>query len=111
MRRILALGVAALALTALIAAPAGARTRGVKVGDDFFGRPGGVTLHIHRGDRVRWRWTGHNPHTVTAIRGPKRFNSGIRTRGTYTHRFTRRGTYLIQCMVHGPMMRMRIVVR
>ena len=107
---------AVLALTAMTlvmaVGPALAGTRSVKVGDNYFGKPGGETIHVSRGTTVRWTWAGANPHNVTVLRGPSRFHSGTMTTGSYSHRFTRAGTYTLYCTVHGAsIMSMRVVVR
>lgn len=102
--------VIAAALPAAASGPdAGASaTKRVTVGDDFF-RQRSVT--IRRGDTVRWRWVGRNPHNVTVTRGPRRFSSSTKTRGTYSKRLRRRGTYRYICTVHRSTMRARVVVR
>jgi plastocyanin len=82
-------------------------TKRVRVGDYFF-RKKSVT--IERGDRVRWVWVGRDLHDVTVTRGPRKFNSSTKRRGTYTKRLRRRGTYRYICTVHPIDMRAKIVV-
>src|SRR5436190_22620643 len=98
---------AALAVTALLAfagAQALAATRTVKVGDNFFVRKGATpTVGISKGTKVTWRFTGASKHNVTVVSGPQSFRSGNRRRGTYSHTFTRRGTYKIVCTIHSGM--------
>jgi plastocyanin len=55
------------------------------------------TRSIKRGDTVTWLWTdkGHE-HNVTA-RG---FKSRTMTRGSFTVRFTRAGTFNYHCTIH-----------
>jgi plastocyanin len=102
----------ALAVLALAAVAAIAAQRSVAIGDDWFVRPSGhATVHIHKGDSVRWRWTGQDFHNVTVRRGPEHFHSGTKDHGTFSHRFRHRGTYVIYCTVHGPGMSMRVAVR
>jgi plastocyanin len=50
-------------------------------------------------------WSGHQPHNVVKRRGPGgSFNSGVKTHGkTWTHKFTRGGTYKIICTIHSNM--------
>jgi plastocyanin len=103
--RLFALAVAALAAVPVAAgAQSGttAATRTVRVGDNWFVRERGVpTVTVRRGGTVRWRWTGRRPHNVTVARGPVKFRSRTQSRGTYTRRLTRRGTYTIICTIHG----------
>jgi len=101
----------------LVAAPAlssRAKTANASIretGVHFFFKPHALT--IHRGDSVRWRWcptTGgcsaeHN--VVGFLKGhlnfkhPRNASStrGI-TAGSYSHRFTRAGTYRVFCTIH-----------
>jgi plastocyanin len=69
--------------------------------------PGALT--IHRGDSVTWLWRdGATEHNVTS-RG---FHSRTQARGSYTVRFTRRGTFAYECTIHvAKGMRGKIVVR
>jgi plastocyanin len=103
----------ATALAAAVAVPtANAATRTVRLGDNWFVRESGSTrVTVDRGTRVRWRWTGRNPHNVVVRRGPVRFESAIKRSGTYRKRARRRGTYRIVCTIHQPAMRMTLVVR
>ena len=56
---------------------------------------------VAKGTKVRWAWTGDNPHNVKAVKGPARFGSSTMTSGTYTKKMRKRGTYTIICTVHG----------
>ena len=110
MRKSLAL-LAVLALLGVLAATAFGSTRTVKVGDNWFVRPGSpVTVAIRKGSSVKWTWTGSKPHNVTATRGPVMFHSRTQRRGTYTKRFTRRGLYTVVCTIH-PGMEMKVRVK
>lgn len=101
--RLFILPVAVAAVLAAVAIPAVAATRTITVGDNFFVRDGGVpTVTVKRGDRVRWRWTGDSPHNVVVTKGPARFSSPVKTKGTYARTLTKRGTYTIVCTIHGP---------
>ncbi|MDQ3850784.1 MAG: hypothetical protein M3296_09260 [Actinomycetota bacterium] len=101
MRRSLAIA-AALATLGALAIPALAATRSVKVGDNYFVRRQGVpTVTVRRGDTVRWNFAGHRAHNVAVRSGPVRFRSPTRTRGSYSRRLTRGGTYRIYCQIHG----------
>jgi plastocyanin len=94
-------------LAGAMATEASAATRSVTVGDNFF-RP--RSLSVSSGTVIRWRWTGNGSHNVVSS-GAGRFNSGLKTSGTFQRRLSRRGTYRIVCSVHQPNMRMTIRVR
>jgi plastocyanin len=99
------------ALIAVAAAQALAATRTITVGNNFFvhkGRPSTVT--IRHGTKLSWHWSRHSLHNVTVVSGPQRFRSGNRRRGTFSHTFTKRGTYKIVCTIHSGM-RMTVRVR
>jgi plastocyanin len=55
------------------------------------------TLGIKRGDTVTWVWAdkGHE-HNVTA----RSFKSRTMTKGSFTVRFTRAGTFNYHCTIH-----------
>ena len=99
------------ALSALLAVPALAATRSVKVGDDYFVRKGSVpTVSVKKGTTVTWRWAGKEMHNVAVTRGPAKFRSSFKTKGTYSKRVTRTGTYTLVCTVHQPDMAMKLRV-
>ena len=103
MKRILSI-VAATAATAAVAVPALAATRSVKVGDDYFVRSGSrPTVTVHKGDTVKWVWRGKVAHNVYVTSGPQKFHSRTQTKGSYSHRMTRKGTYRIVCVIHSGM--------
>lgn len=110
MRKASTLVVAAGAAAAL-AIPAYAATSSVKVGDDYFVRDRGVPkVTVKKGTTVRWRWTGSAPHNVTVTKGPTKFRSKTMTRGSYSFKVAKRGTYRIVCTIHEPQMRMTLAV-
>ena len=86
--------------------------RSVKVGDDYYVRSSGVpTVTVTKGTTVTWRFKGSNPHSVTVSKGPRKFDSGVRTGGSYKRKLTRTGTYTIYCTVHGASdQKMKLVV-
>ena len=91
--------VAALAVPALAAGPT------VRVKDNFFKAK---TVHIRKGTTVTWRWAGSRRHDVTF----RRFHSTLKRKGTYRHKFTKRGTYHYLCSVHSSKgMTGKVVVR
>jgi plastocyanin len=103
---------AVLAVSAAVAIPAMAASSTVTVGDNFFVKDGRApTVTVKRGTTVRWAWRGHAPHNVTVTRGPVRFRSTTLTKGQYSRRLTKPGTYTIICTIHQPSMRMTLRVR
>jgi plastocyanin len=99
---------AALTVTVIAAAaavPALAGTKSVKIGDNYFvTRANNATVTISKGSSLRFRWTGSAPHNVKKLRGPgAAFNSPVRTSGSWTHKFTRGGTYKLVCTIHAGM--------
>jgi len=55
-----------------------------------------ATLNIKRGESVKWLWEDETEHNVT-FHG---FHSRTQERGSYTVRFTRRGTFDYHCTIH-----------
>ena len=65
-------------------------------------RSSGVpTVTVSKGTTVTWSFRGSNPHSVTVSKGPRKFDSGVRSGGSYKKKLTKRGTYTIYCTVHG----------
>ncbi|HWX87905.1 MAG TPA: plastocyanin/azurin family copper-binding protein [Solirubrobacteraceae bacterium] len=55
------------------------------------------TLNIRRGDTVRWLWEDRgNEHNVTG----HGFKSRTMTKGSFSVRFTRAGTFNYHCTIH-----------
>jgi plastocyanin len=92
-------------IAAAAAIPAFAGTKSVKIGDNYFVRPANnATVTIGKGSSLRFLWRGHAPHNVVKKRGPGgSFDSHVRTSGSWTHRFTRGGTYKLVCTIHSGM--------
>jgi plastocyanin len=108
MKKLIAAGaVAAIAAGALAVPSSGAGTRGVSVKDNFFSPK---TVTVSKGTTVRWRWRGKAAHNVRAYKGPVKFNSGVKTKGSYSRKFTRRGTYRLICDIHSAAMKMTVKV-
>jgi len=107
---VLALVVGCLGVLASVAMAA---TRSIKIGDDYYLRSSGVpTITVSKGTTVKWNFRGSNPHSVTVSKGPRKFNSGVRSSGSYRKKVTRRGTYTIYCTVHGASdQKMKLVVK
>jgi plastocyanin len=101
-----------LSLMLAVAAPAAvAKTRGVKIGDNYFVRKGShPTITVKKGTTVRWNWSGHNPHNVVGS-GPASFNSGVKSHGGhYAKKLKKAGTYTIICSIHAGM-KMKVKVK
>ena len=55
------------------------------------------TLKVKRGTIVKWSWSGSVPHNVSG----KGFKSGApKGKVTYSHKFTKKGTYKYVCTIH-----------
>jgi plastocyanin len=111
MRKLFVIVIAACALAALAANAFAARS--IKVGDDYYVRPSGVPkVTVSKDTTVRWRFSGDSPHSVTVSKGPAKFNSGVKSSGTYTKKMRKRGTYTIYCTIHGASdQKMKLVVK
>jgi plastocyanin len=103
--------VALLAVAAVPVAIADAASKPpVKVthlSDDFFNR-GKIT--IKKGTVVNWKWNTKHRHTVTEYNGNWGTKSETRT-GNFRHRFKKKGTWTVYCLVHPVEMRQKIVVK
>jgi plastocyanin len=62
------------------------------------------TVRPSVGDRVTWTWKGSNPHNVVFRSVPKgaskKPRSATKTSGTFTRKFTKKGTYRYVCTIH-----------
>ena len=112
MRKLIVMALVVGCLGAL-ASVAMAATRSVKVGDDYYVRSRGVpVITVKKGTTVKWNFSGSNPHSVTVSKGPRKFDSGVKTSGSYKKKVTKRGTYTIYCTVHGAAnQKMKLVVK
>src|SRR3954465_3928401 len=98
MRKLIVVALAAAAV-AVLAATALAATRSVEVGDNYYVRPSGVPkVTVSKGTTVAWHFRGSSAPSVTVSRGPVKFNSGVRSSGTFRRKMRRRGTYTIFCL-------------
>jgi plastocyanin len=75
-------------------------TKSVSVGDNFF-KPKSLTISANT--TVAWRWKGKAPHNVTVVTGPQKFHSATQKKGSYSHKFTKMGSYSIVCTLHANM--------
>ncbi|WP_328609340.1 cupredoxin family copper-binding protein [Amycolatopsis sp. NBC_00345] len=83
------------------AAPAAASAKSVEMMGYKFSP---ATLTVDVGDTVTW--TNHDtaPHNVVVTDGPEKFTSPtLQTGGTYSHTFTKAGTYSYYCAIHPDM--------
>ena len=65
----------------------------------FVFNPGSVSVKV--GDTVTWTNKDGAPHTVTVSAGPEIFDSGSLAKGmSYSHTFTKPGTYQYKCSIH-----------
>jgi plastocyanin len=89
---LLSLSISALALGA--SAPAIGAGKTVQAKDDFFSPK---TVNVSKGSKVTWKFVGDNPHNVKF----KSFASPIKQQGdTYSHKFTKTGTFKYVCTIH-----------
>jgi plastocyanin len=88
---------------AALAVPALAATHSVKIGDNYFVKKGGATVSVAKGTKVKWNFSGANPHNVTVNSGPAKFHSPTKDSGSYSRTLSRAGTYKIVCTVHSGM--------
>ena len=104
MKKLLA-AVTVTVIAAAAAIPAFAGTKSVKIGDNYFVRSSNnATVAISKGSSLRFLWRGHAPHNVVKRRGPGgSFKSPVKLSGSWTHKFTRGGTYKLVCTIHSGM--------
>jgi plastocyanin len=105
LRSIIVLAAFLVAVFAVSALASSGKT--VNVGDNYYGPK---TLTVGKGTKVTWKWVGVLRHNVVVHTGPAAFNSKTQVRGTYSHTFTKKGTYQLVCTIH-PKMKMSVVVK
>ena len=98
-----AAGVAALPSQGATSTP---KPKQVSVKDDFF-TPRPIT--IKKGTKVVWTWKGKRRHNVSEANG--KWGSGTKRKGTFSHTFKSKGTFLVFCTIHAPNMQMKIHVK
>lgn len=71
----------------------------VPIGDRWF-RPARLSARV--GERITWRFSGLEPHSVTVANGPRGFSSSYlgNARGSYSFTPTVPGTYRLTCLIH-----------
>ena len=124
-RRILKAAIAAAALAAVAVPLSGtvsassqrlAKPKIVAVADDYYAP---VDLKIHKGVRVRWKWSNlnYNTHNVVLSKGPRgvkkrEFRSSSGAIGiNFVRRFTVPGSYKFVCTLHLAVMQMTVTVK
>src|SRR5262249_42449735 len=63
------------------------------------------------GSVFRWNFAGPSRHDVTLANGPVGFSSQSVANGSFSRRFTVRGTYRLFCSLHPTQMTQIIIVR
>lgn len=112
--RILTASAAALttvAAVAVLAVPGSdaAATKTVRVIDNRFSP---TSLTVKKGTTVKWFWDKTmTQHDVTVRKGPTKFHSHLMQKGSFTKKFTRKGTYKIVCTIHESFMTMTVKVK
>ena len=90
-----------------------AKTKTVKVGDDYFGP---AKLTVTKGTKIKWKWLdgNSNTHDVRLRKGPhgvKRFKSQVAASDySFSRKLKKPGKYRIYCSLHREMV-MTIVVK
>jgi plastocyanin len=104
MRKLIVLvAVAAVAVIAFAVVPAQSATT-VAVKDYKFVKR---SVTVGKGGTVKWKWEGRAPHNVKFAT----FSSGTpKTRDSFSHKFTKKGTFSYMCTRH-PGMTGKITVK
>ena len=109
MKKLVAAGAAAAVAAGALAVPTfGAATKTVNVRDNRFDP---ASLTVTAGTTVKWVWKGKAPHNVKVTKGPATFASTTQTKGSFSKKLTKKGTYSIVCTIHAPGMKMTVKVR
>jgi plastocyanin len=117
MKKLIGLALIAV-LVAAVAAPALASTSAVKhpvknakVDDDGY-RFLPTKMTIKKGTKVVWKWVdGHDTlHNLKVTKGPVKFHSKLQLKGTFSHLFSTKGTYVLHCTLH-PYMHVTVIVK
>jgi plastocyanin len=106
-RKLLALATLIAAVFAVSSLAMAATTKSTTLKDDFFTKS---KLTISKGTTVKWTWNTKDMHTVTELSG-KWGSKGTKKKGTFTHKFAKKGKFTVYCMVHPVEMRQKIVVK
>ena len=93
-------------VAAVLAVPAMAATKTTSLQDDFFTKG---KLTVKKNTTIVWKWKTDDEHTVTDL--DRRFGSKQTTKGSFKHKFKKKGKFTVYCLVHPTEMRQRIVVK
>jgi plastocyanin len=87
-----------------------AATKTVNVRDDSYSHS---SLSIHKGQKVQWNWKKtRDKHNVTTGSAPVSFSSPTKKGNfSFTHKFTKAGTYKIFCSIHPDLMKIKVTVK
>ncbi len=112
MRKLIVVALVTVALAALAASALAAR-KSISIGDNYYVRPSGVpVVTVSRNSTVVWNFRGASAHNVTVKTGPVKFHSPSKSSGSFSRKFSTRGTYVIYCTIHGfADQRMKLVVK
>jgi plastocyanin len=92
--RVLIVAVLVFALTATVALGATKSVSVKKSGTKY--KFSVSTLRIKKGDTVKWSWTGSVPHNVSG----KGIKSKTATKATFSHKFSKAGSFAVVCTIH-----------
>ena len=96
--------------------PTGGATRMVSIGPGTnFVDAQSVTsvTTIKAGDTVQWNFADSIPHSTTSgacCTGSGLWDSGVKSNGSFSHKFAQTGTFPYFCTVHGAMMTGTVIV-
>jgi plastocyanin len=108
MKKLIAASAAVTMAAGAFAIPAFAASKTVQVKDNKFVAK---SITVSKGTTVKWIWKGSAPHNVVVTKGPKKFKSTTQTKGSFSKKLTKKGTYTIICTIHQPDMKMTIKVK
>ena len=103
-RTIISVTVLAAALVLFAGASATGATKTVEVGDDYFSP---TPMKIRENTTLDFKWVGEGDHNVYRQSGPGRlFDSGVQNEPgvNFSHKFRKRGTYVLACTLHEKML-------
>jgi len=104
--RVIIVAVLVFALTATVALGA-TKSVGVKKSGTKF-KFSVATLRIKKGTTVKWHWSGSVPHNVKG----KGIKSKTGPKVTYSHKFSKAGTFPVVCTIHAALgQKMKVIVR
>ena len=99
---------AAVVASVVLAVSAFAATRTISIGDNFYSPK---SLSVSKGTTVKWVWKGKSKHNVTVKSGPITFASKTQSKGSFSKKLAKAGTYRIYCTIHGTRQSLTIKVR